>query len=87
MKVDESTFETLERVSKITFTDYEIKWFDAENIDGYISSDSLFSMVEDLIYEIDRLQEEIEDMEQDIHDNYRPIPMAEQVGISDKDFI
>lgn len=87
MKVDESNFETLDKVSKITGGEYEIKWFDAENLDGYIDEYTMLYMIEDLIYEIDRLQEEIEDMEQDIHDNYRPIPMAEQVGVSDGDFI
>ena len=87
MIVNESNFETLERASKMTSTDYEIKWFDAENIDGYIDTENLMSIIEDLICEVDRLQEEIEDMEQNIQDNYKPIPVAEQVGISDKDFI
>lgn len=87
MRVDESNFETLERVSKVTLTDYDIKWFNSENIDGYISSDSLFSMVEDLLCEVGRLEEKKEDIKQDIRDNYKPIPYTEQVGISDKDFI
>ena len=87
MIVNENNFETLEKASKMTGTDYEIKWFDAENIKGYIDSETLLSMVEDLIIEVDRLQEELEDMEQDIQDNYKPILVAEQVGISDSDFI
>ena len=87
MIVNENNFETLERASKITSTDYGIEWFDAENIRGYIGIDSLLAMVEDLIIEVDRLEEKIEDMEEDIRDNYKPIPYAEQVGVSDKDFI
>lgn len=87
MRVDESNFETLKRASDITLTDYDIKWFDAENIDGYIDADNIISMIEDLIYEIGCLKEKIEDREQDIKDNYRRIPTAEQVGISNKDFI
>lgn len=87
MMVDESNYETLDRASKMTGTDYDIRWFDAENIKGYIDSETLLTMVEDLIIEVDRLQEEIEDMEQDIQDNYKPISYAEQVGISDSDFI
>lgn len=87
MKVDESNFSILEKASKITSTDYEIKWFDAENIDGYIDVETLIYIIEDLICEVDRLQEELEDMEQDMQDNYKPIPLAEQVGISDRDFI
>ena len=87
MIVNEDNFDILERASKMTSTDYEIKWFDAENIHGFISTDNLLSIIEDLMCEVDRLQEELEDMEQDRQDNYRPIPVAEQVGISDKDFI
>ena len=87
MIVNEDNFDILERASKMTSTDYEIKWFDAENIHGFISTDNLLSIIEDLMCEVDRLQEELEDMEQDIQDNYKPIPVAEQVGISDKDFI
>lgn len=87
MKVDESNYEILKKVSEITLTDYEIKWFNAENIDGYIESDNLFYMIEDLLYELNHLEEEFEDLKQDIQDNYKPIPVAEQVGISDKDFM
>lgn len=87
MRVDESNYEILEKASKITVTDYDIKWFDAENIDGYIDNDSIISMIEDLICEVGRLEERIDDLEQDIEDNYKPIPIAEQLGISDKDFI
>lgn len=87
MIVNESNFEILDKASKITLTDYDIKWFDAENINGYIDTDSLIAIIEDLICEVDHLEEKIEDMEQDIQDNYRPIPVAEQVDISDRDFI
>lgn len=71
MKVDESNYSTLSKVSDITFTDYEIRWFDAENINGYIEIDSLLSMVEDLICEVDHWKEKYEDLEQDIKDNYK----------------
>lgn len=87
MIVDKNNYPILKRASKITITDYEIKWFNEENIDGYIDTESLVYMIEDLICEIDHLQEKIEDIEQDIQDNYRPIPPAEQVGVSDRDFI
>jgi len=87
MRVDENNFDILKRASDITLTDYDIKWFDAENIDGYIDGDNVISMIEDLIYEISCLNEKIEDMKRDIEDNYRRIPMSEQLGINDKDFI
>lgn len=87
MRVDVSNFETLKRASEITLTDYNIRWFDAENIEGYIDGEDLLSIIDDLIYEVDRLEEQIEDIKEDIRDNYKPISYAEQVGISDGDFI
>lgn len=43
--------------------------------------------IDELIADKEHLKEEIKDLKQDIEDNYRPIPVAEQVGISDRDFI
>lgn len=80
MKVNESNFELLKRVSDITMTDYEIVWKDAENIDGYIDEDGVLAMIEDLILEIDRLKEEQQDREQDIADNYIHRPMSDYTG-------
>lgn len=87
MIINEYNYEILDRVHKITSTDYEIKWFNAENIEGYIDPEGLLCMIEDLLYEIDYLQEKYEDLEADLRENYRPIPYAEQVDISDRDFI
>ena len=83
MKVDESNYETLKRVSDITMTDYEIVWKDAENIEGYIDTDGLLAMIEDLICEVDRLKEEIDDLNQP--NDYDPeieIPQIHGKGIS-----
>ncbi len=77
MKVDESNFDLLKKVSDITYTDYEIQWFDAENIKGYIETDSLLSMIEDLICEVNNLQEKYEDLERDIRDNYKWVGSGE----------
>lgn len=87
MKVGEDNYEIFEKVSKMTMTNYEINWWDAENIKGYIDPDTMLYMIEDLICEVERLEEKIEDILQDRNDNYRQIPYAEQVGISDRDFI
>lgn len=64
-----------DRISKITLTSY-----DKEIINDYIymSDSEIESMIEDLIYEIDDRDETIEDIKQDIEDNYRPIPKSEQ---------
>ena len=85
MKLDKELYE---KISKLTGTDYEALY--TKNPDDefiFIFNDSIENMLQDLLSEIDRLEEKIEDMDQDIEDNYRPIPVAEQVGISDKDFI
>lgn len=79
MKIDENVFDIINKVHKITLTDYEIKWFDAENINGYIESDVLLNIIQDLICEIEHKEEEIEDIKQDIKSNYRPLTIAEQV--------
>lgn len=87
MIVNESIYDILEKASNITLTNYDIKWFDAENISGYIKEENLIDIIEDLILEVNRLEEEIEDIEEDIRDNYKRISNDEQVGISSKDFI
>lgn len=79
MKIDENVFDIINKVHEITLTDYEIKWFDAENINGYIESDVLLNIIQDLICEIEHKEEEIEDIKQDIESNYRPLTIAEQV--------
>ena len=80
MKVNESNYDIFERVRKITLTNYEIKWFNAEEIDGYIDPEGMLAMIEDLVCEVDRLKEEAEDREQDIQDNYIHRPMSDYTG-------
>lgn len=53
----------------------------------YISLEELLGDYEELILDLEHTEEELKDLEQDIQDNYRPIPYAEQVGISNSDFI
>ena len=68
------------KIENITGIDYDFKG-------NYLPSESITSIFENLISEIDRLEEKYSDLGQDLEDNYRPIPVSEQVGISDKDFI
>lgn len=56
-----------------------------KQIENYIND--LESKVEDLTADKEHLEEELKDLRQDLEDNYRPIPISEQVGISDRDFI
>lgn len=76
--------ELYKRISNLTNTDYE----------GIVLSEDLFyvdpevvvAMFEDMFCEIDSLEEKIEDMEQDIRDNYKPISPYEMYGVSERDF-
>lgn len=70
----------LEEIEQITNTDYSAK-------DVYLTTESLIDIIDDLLAELDNMREELADLEQQLNDNYRPIPVAEQVGISEKDFI
>ena len=88
MKVDESNYDLFQRVSKATGTDYDIKWFDAEDIDGYIDADNVLAMLEDLLYELGSAQEMIDDIKNDVEENYQPIPFNpyDEYGVSERDF-
>lgn len=84
MRIDESNYKILDRVLHLTGTNYNIKWFDAENVNGYIDGDDLIEMIEDLIGEIDRLEEEKEDIIQDRDDNWKRVSIEEQIGYSER---
>ena len=60
--------------------DYEIEPFEMEE-------DDIIGLIEDLVGAYENLEEEFEDYKQDVNDNYRPVSIAEQVGISDRDFM
>lgn len=59
------------------------KYFNAD----FVSIDQLIGCIEDLDGEVEHLKEEYKSLEQDLKDNYRPIPISEQVGIYNSDFI
>lgn len=79
-KLSNDELERIKEVSNITITDYEI-------LGDFIPVENMMAAIEDLLMEIDRLEERIQDIEQDRDDNYRPIPQAEMYGISEKIFI
>ncbi len=81
MRVGEDNYETLLRVSEITMTDYNIKWSDSHNLKGYIDPDDMLIMIEDLICEVGRLEEKIEDIIRDRNDNYKQITPSEMYGV------
>lgn len=73
--------DLIEKVMNITFTDYDvISLYNREKEkETYINIDNLLVALEDLLNEYNHLQEEYDDFKQDVQDNYRPMPIDEQV--------
>lgn len=90
MRIDESNYLVIDRAERLLFTEYEKRWFDAENIDGYIDNDTLIDIISDLCDEIELINEELEEeknkYEEDIRENYKPISPYEFYGVSEHDF-
>ncbi len=78
-KIDE---DKLKKIEQITCTDYEAKL-------GYLPVENLNDIIDDLMLEIDKLEEKINDMEQDLENNYelKERNEYEEYGISINDFI
>ena len=74
MILDENVYE---RIVKKTCTNY-----DGIRMKDYgvaVNPDAVKVMLEDLLLEIGRLEEEIEDITRDRDDNWKPISVEEQV--------
>lgn len=63
MRIDESNFETFDKVQKICGYNYDIVWTDSHNLKGHVDPDVMLDMIEDLICEIHRLEEKLEGRE------------------------
>ena len=57
-----------------------------ENQD-FASVSELIGKIEDLRDKLEETKKEYEEFKENVKTNYRQIPVAEQVGISDSDFI
>lgn len=77
-KLNESEYQRIQTVSNLTNTDYELNG-------NFIPVESLLSIIEDLVYELNNLEEKYNDLEEDLETNYKPIPI--DYGLSDRDFI
>lgn len=79
-KLTSDEYEMIKKIERITLSDYKL-------IGDFVPSESLMIIIEDLYVELEKEREKNADLRQDIKDNYRPISIAEQVGISDRDFV
>lgn len=89
MKISEDNYETIKNAEEITGVDSGIRWFDAENIEGYIDAQDLLAIISDLIVEYHRKEEELEDKEnycKEWHQE-KKVDWYDQYGISKQDFV
>lgn len=69
-KVSDDEKEIIKKVQKRTITEYDIQ-------NDFINVEHIMYIVEDLLNEIDRLEEELEEEIQDKNDNYRRLSYSE----------
>lgn len=62
----------LEKVENITKTNYK-------SGNGLVNSDEISIIIDDLLGEIDNLRNKIEDLEEDMRDNYERVTQEEQL--------
>lgn len=75
-KISENDFNILQRISNKRSIKIDIKDIDNEY---WISTDELLNLICELDDSIDAEQERYRDLEQEIQDNYRPIPKEQQL--------
>ena len=68
----------------IKVTGYEKYFIDKKELYTIVE---ILNRLEDLYLDNEVLEEELEDLKRDIEDNYKPVPLSEQVGIDYRDFI
>lgn len=76
IKLKEYDSRLLNRVSEKLSLKIDIKEIDEEY---YIKIDELIAVIEELYDCYGYLEERIQDMEQELQDNYRPIPKEQQL--------
>lgn len=69
---------------KIVMKDYNLQSFKEKDV---YSWDEILDIIQDLESEKFRSEEELEDLKQDMEENYKKIPANEQYEVFDDDFI
>lgn len=69
---------------EIIMKEYNLKSFKEKDVYTW---DEILDIIQDLESEKFRLEEELEDLKQDVEENYKRIPVEEQYEIYDNDFI
>lgn len=69
---------------KIVMKEYNLKSFKEKDVYTW---NEILDIIQDLESEKFRLEEELEDLKQDMEENYKRIPANEQYEVFDDDFI
>lgn len=69
---------------KIVMKDYNLKSFKEKDVYTW---NEILNIIQDLESAKFRLEEELEDLKQDMEENYKKIPANEQYEVFDDDFI
>lgn len=72
LELNDKEYELIKEVSEITLTNYELKG-------NLISSESMLCAIQELVWEVHRLEDEIEAINEDIRDNYKRVSVEEQL--------
>ena len=67
--------ELANKIKSKTLNEYGIKI----EYKVYLEQNDVLSIIEDLLVEIGNLEEKYEDLERDMQDNYKHIPIEEQI--------
>ena len=65
----------------------EVPQFYKSIIGNYTTINDLFEIIDDIVWQKNKLQEEFDEYKQNVEDNYRFVGMSEQVGIDNSDFL
>ena len=69
---------------KIVMKDYDLKSFKEKDVYNW---EEILDIIQNLESEKFRLEEELENLKQDMEENYKRIPVGEQYEVYDDDFI
>lgn len=73
---------------KLKYNYGDLKAGNSYDLDDLLNElDRLEDELDDAKAKITELEDHVEELEQQIEDNYKPIPVAEQIGVSEKEFI
>ena len=77
MIIDEELFT---KIKQITGYEYDFYQVNNEEDDVMIRDERIIEMLEDLVIEVDRRDEELEDLKEDMEQNYRQITREEELS-------